>query len=784
MSFVKETHNYGHNKCIKINGSFENFNEYCNLCKYINKSYNNNITGIIERNSSQPTLCMSLSHCGDDFFNNDYSNFLEKYFPTQIRCILCFKSLFPNGRIRLYFDNLMLKNIEQNNVNFTIANFYNYEYDNEQHGILAKVFEEYIKESKTISGNFINHYLLASRLIVENINNFNFNDFDSIDIFSYEFLKHPFIEYYDQITGKNSNVPTSFDPFGINDSKTEYIKVTYETEYKCHITKGMIVQHMRYIILGTIPYQDKDKHIYPPNHIIWRDGHTNSIGKYDSEWINNFKKYCKENDLTKFLLPKSNYYEQYWNGKIQCNTNKYFKSPIAGQIQFYSSLYPVTELIANEIYFETVGLPFIVHNDTLPFEKERNNFIKLNVEGKESKKKYFSYGYGIDEFTLTNLFNNDYIKSISLYFNFVFLSNIIQKTCDYRIGHLKNINPLFIVFNLLSIIHNICKSSVFDTQIVMKDLLEFNEKLKANPDEYVNMFIDNAVRAKIYPEIKDIENIRDILKSIILKLLDIFPTKYNIVETNYLISSNDNIFDNNFSLNSKKLYLNVFMKDLYLLLPSANVSNVGNINLMCKNIISNCLTGAIFINTYYPYYNSYSCNTICDKDNMEKMNENNIILKNPNKDFSNLNMNMNIIKKKYLKYKFKYYNEISKNINPGQQFIHGKEFIDKLSENANFEQQFIHSKEIIDKTQKNITQSIFNSNLDNSNKYNKTYWLSMQKQVNNLYDNINAALKPKKTIAELNEYFYETDDIGTIKSLLDSIKEIVDNNAIRPFEFF
>lgn len=540
-----------------INVGSNIFKKYLNIDRYYFSNddiLNSNV------NCDFPTLSYSLSYADNNFFDNKIKLFSTKYFHTQLRGILCFKTVFPLGGVKIYFDKMMidkfnettytnesvpiditLNDKEKPNELIVPNNLANTEYDNEHKMILSVVFAKFcdeikirkIDEIKNTKIKFLKCYDLAMRLKITMFQNIPIVLFDNFpgEFFVVEFFG-PFIEYYDRSVVKDSN----------DIAKSKYEKTNKQTKYKCFLTKGYIFQQVRFIIIGQSNYFLKDlfgnkKFINRSKHIVWRDGHANSTGFADFEYISNFNESCKKNKIKKFLLPMSNTYEVDWHKMLKCDSVGVQKSAIAGQIQFCDFSNDIDALPLN-IYLNIFGKPFLItYDDDIYYKNIRNidieNKILNNYEwdNKENIEKYKNYGYGIDEYTLSDLFINEYIIEHSIYFNFHFINNLI----GYNYLNTSNgfiINPINVASIILTYIY-IMTHGMYDGPIKLLDVIEFINEMKTNEelfDKYVSMFyqIMNS-----YSAISKSDNF-EALKNAIYNIVNIFPSKYNIVEMIYL----------------------------------------------------------------------------------------------------------------------------------------------------------------------------------------------------------------------------------------------------------
>lgn len=382
-----------------------------------------------------PTLSISLFMPNSKLYNLDsdgksnFSSWTNKYFQNQLMLCIAFNIYFPNGNYRNYFDYYMLEKFRSLSgdddclkVTKQILHFdyIDLEDDNksiENQGIVNKILVQFYDELKKYEDypfkngldRFIHTFDLACRTY-NNYSNLEFRE-KTGDFFVYKF-NGPFIE--------NKGLPN-----------------------EGHITDGYIGQIIRYISLKQNNYGWNEDTIKKPIHLVWRDAHTNCIAHNDHLWINELNKYANENKEI-YFLPNSPDYTMPWHDTIKCpSDNLYYKrSAIAGIVQIINS-----ELCNNdELYLKTLGLAFIINNDTIPLSIYREKVFHYR-----GGRQTYKYDYGIDEYVLTSFFKNEYIKKKLIIFNKHMWNFFIKDGVHYNYYYYYiNIATIFILKYLLN----------------------------------------------------------------------------------------------------------------------------------------------------------------------------------------------------------------------------------------------------------------------------------------------------------------------------------------------
>lgn len=556
--------------------------------KYALNNTANMTSDFLYYDNNNPTIVFGLFVGGDDFLNNNYRHFVTKYMSTQIRAILSFKHKFPYGNVRFYFDELMLnvfKNITKNNPDMDNINllskmneFQNFEYDSEDKKNMDVVYKSYLEhirkenyEFKNGLERFLYYYDTACRYNCDN--GISYTSPITGEFFSYRF-KRPFIEYYMSVNNGQYRL-IKFNDAGIciDDNLIKYDGIynnslvinnrqvnfdnsgTYEDgnikiRY-CHITKGFIGQYMRYIVVFQKKYVTNIDNtiltIDRPKHIIWRDGHMNTPGKYDAEWIRKFNDYGKKIQKLKFIIPTSLYYETSWHNAIKCDTEgpikdqKFYRSAIAGQVQYIN--------FSNDEYFipkdelkNLFGIPFLIQLNMdgqpyLPLSKIKTQIAKNNqYMNIHINTKYLEYGYGIDEFVLSGLFSRKFYTSRTIYFTHYFIDQLFRDN-DYKIINYETfklaLSPIYVAMAVM--LYFLRKCGMINEPHIKSDVIRVIENIRNlyfKNDKYINEKILNFINFINHVD-KNTHFGRNKLTETLNVVLGIIPNRYHICQTIY-----------------------------------------------------------------------------------------------------------------------------------------------------------------------------------------------------------------------------------------------------------
>lgn len=448
--------------------------------------------------SDEPILSMSLFTDMRKLLVDDYEHFTEKYFSNQIRLILAFKYAFPNGKVRIYFDKYLIDDLEKKDGldnRFMLSKLFSYDYDVHYNLYIRRMYDQYLEivkkwdniKFKSTLHRFLSCYDLACRSYDMN-GQLTFNPNNSSDFFVYE-LKGPFIEYYKQ-EADGSFVATD----------------NTSSPYKGHKTNGYIGQHIRYISLAQKPYKYNNIIIKRPKHLIWRDGHACTIGKYDAEWIQELNGVCKTHKKELFMIFNSVFYRPPWHDKLICNNKEGNMGTGAGIVQFCNYT-DSNYFIPDDILVSSINLPFIIY--------DQSKLLLYDMRSNDSDVK--GYNYGIDEYILTSLFTIKYYRDRSIYFVAYWLDAVLLND----LGDQKS--PINIAFSYLLYYLNHIKQVDLESGARFIDIIKQIEKLR-----YKNDLLQDHQFIKYANELGI--STTELVEKFRL-LLNIMPSKYHYVNT-------------------------------------------------------------------------------------------------------------------------------------------------------------------------------------------------------------------------------------------------------------
>ena len=500
-----------------------------------------------------PTFSISLFMPSSKFTSldlKDWSSWMSRYFINHLKQIILINYYFPEANYRTYLDWYMLNAFEKISGNddkliFTkiVSGFEHNDYEDmdikyinnmlKQYYNIIKKYEDYNFENGLCRILF--YYDIACKIYYKN-ENIEIRD-KTGDFFVYKF-KQPFIE--------NIGQPN-----------------------ECHITDGYIGQMIRYISVAQKTYLWNNINITRPKHLVWRDAHTNSLGRNDYEWINKLYLINKNKNDKLFFLPSSNDYVAPWHDLVKCNVNKQkvMRSSIAGIVQFINFTND-DNFLQFDIYKQTIGVAFLLdNNNELPLKKYRPDFNHGGIFRSE-------YEYGIEEYVFGSFFRVDYFIKNSIFYNNHFTNNIFNNfDGSYIISNVEYLLFKFLVEN---------KIIAEKTNINIKNFINEIEKLRNNK----NFKNDNIIRL----------------------LLSIYPTKYfyndfifslnNDTHNNVLINKTINFIEYKNKIDDK-------IKNINLDLESLNT-----ININCKtSVLNNALEWCTI-----PYIDKSIINVECNPD--------------------------------------------------------------------------------------------------------------------------------------------------------------------------
>ena len=565
-----DKNNFVYNQYKKGNVKLEkNQNNYFELTRYniLINDIDTNVNKPIE--GDDPFLIISTFMKSENIYNNNYENFFNKYFQHQIKLILCYK-YYVKGKIRLYIDNILLNNLK--NVNdsnkYIFSNIFNNEFNyydieeenNEKLNLILNSFKNYMQKYDnhifdSLMHRILFYYEVASRYDLNLLNNI---DEKVMDIFGYE-LKNDYQEYIKK--------EVKIGKLGIK--QYVYVASKEKTEYKYHKNEGYIGQMLRFISMKQQDYEYNDIMIKRPKHLVFRDGHSNSIGFNDSKWILELNRIMKNLKKSIFLIPSSIEYDRFWHDMVKSDvTHKYIrKSAIAGIIQM-ANFEDTLNFIPEEIYVQSIGMPFLINQSNFPILL--NERYIFNDE-KILLKCTTEFEYGIDEYVLSSLFLIDYYKERNIYFRHYLLDNYFNLTNISRY----DTNNFKIYLASCVLLYYLYEKNIFN-KINIYDKFEYIieiEKLRKN---------------NIDPSIK--------------LFLDIFPNKYHIDRTIFSFFKNDLVRSTRcITYNNVKLLLSNLQNN------DSNTNNISDsdINNFYKELILRPYEYGIYEYTKYihsPFY--------------------------------------------------------------------------------------------------------------------------------------------------------------------------------------
>lgn len=376
------------------------------------------VLSIFMPNTKLANLNLDTKDHGWVFRQIRWELFRQKYIGYQIRAIISFKYFFPNGNIRVYFDRVLLNSLKQQNIPenghqplYQCSSIQeDHTADFEDFKLMAKDFVSHmesvtrIKRPATLYGEMMLTYETAARFAWSS-GNVYIREYSG-EFFAYEFGP-PFREQRGDFSG--------------------------------HITDGYIGQMIRYIVLTQTSYTIGKIYQERLRHLVWRDGHSNSVSTIDAMYIYHFNQACRLKGTSMCLLPDSYEYQgQYWHDAcIKKNGKADFCAPIAGQIQM-TNFTSTPEFVPELILVQSICLPFILdHLNRLPLLEYRDRLTisrRMIIAERpnhmyyhDNHERHLGYGYGIDEFVLATLCFLPYYRDRSIHLNFMFTTSVIPE---------------------------------------------------------------------------------------------------------------------------------------------------------------------------------------------------------------------------------------------------------------------------------------------------------------------------------------------------------------------
>ena len=480
---IEENNNWGHNDLlwkgnlklrdnlgdvrayIQPKSTMITSDKYGNLYNIIKYAYNNNVLKKVNDKdyftlfrysygkanppncSVGPTLVISLFMPNSILHKSDYKGWMTKYLLNQLKLCVMFNYWFPNGNIVYYFDWYLFNHFAKNdNATLDISLYKIQAYqDFIDTSIVDKInqlLDEFYKVVK--NGTFSNglerilYYFTMATASYNVDGNLKINLDKCGDFFVYKFTA-PFVE--------NVGMPN-----------------------EGHITDGYIGQHMRFVSLRQNAYEYNGIPINRHSHLVWRDAHATIPASGDAAWIRELHRLSNNKEI--YFLPSTISYRKKWHGAATCypTGKKYLQSLMAGIVQICNS-----SMYKNDaLYVTTIGPAFILDlNDKLPIKSYRP--FEIDKKTNTIRKEYY---YGIDEYLLSSLFEDKYVRKHTIIFNMNLYKDIFSvNTPWYHIDSCVKAIALFILIPYL-IKCNLLVLDVEKELIIVGKLLAAVEKLR------------------------------------------------------------------------------------------------------------------------------------------------------------------------------------------------------------------------------------------------------------------------------------------------------------------
>ncbi|ARF09836.1 hypothetical protein Indivirus_4_8 [Indivirus ILV1] len=502
----------------------ENQKEYFELSRYV--MYNDNVIPLQNTYVDEPTLSISLFAPPNVIYNKQLTDWSNKYFGNQIRLLLTFKRQFPNGNIRIYFDKYLcdgLENGRDTKIELVRTHLKNNEFELEYKPIIEEYFDQFFNISTQLNQiqfesplhKFLAYYDLAGKSYYDEITKkISFNNNHIPEFFVYKF-NGPFVE------------KLSIDDKGV------YIE-DKNGQFECHQTDGFIGQLVRYISGCQQDYIHNNNKIKRARHLIFRDGHSNSIGLNDSQWIRELNRVCKIHKKDIILNHASNYYSSLWHDIAKCGDEIYKIAPIAGQPQFCNYTNN-NKFIEDGQLVKTIGMAFIVSkkNNNLPLlEILRKIPFAQHHDNKHPdviNKRAKMYRYGIDEYILTSYYGIDEIKQKTIYNHNMWIAAFVLWIKGFYYKQLDKhiLNPIFVAFNVILyylVYSGKIKSTATDWYQIFREI----ESLRIKTNLENNQVFDSFMKEMGLENLSKVDQLQKFGL-----FLSIIPNKYHLTETVY-----------------------------------------------------------------------------------------------------------------------------------------------------------------------------------------------------------------------------------------------------------
>jgi hypothetical protein len=311
--------------------------------------------------------------------------------------------------------------------------------------------------------------------------------------------------------------------------------------------------------------------------LIWRDGHSNSIGYIDFQWIKEFNLQTRINKSRILVLPSSYMYSSAWHDQIPCNNKYVYRAPIAGELQFCDFRDSVSDsMISVQEYVKSFGIPFIISKklNTLPLLEILRNIKFAHYDTSHpdivnNRKKM--YRYGIDEYILSTTYIMKEYRDITIYNHSHWLYLYIAWGKHFG----NTLNPVFVSFAVL------VYYLFYNNEIKLDDndwfgIIDKIEKLRNK-----NTLKNDVKLMNFFNDLIGSTNPNDAIEKFGV-FLSIFPNKYHIQDC---VFNRGNLGD--FSVSIRYFFQNLLEKKIdkeilknYFKIVLANTSKY---NIYCSN---------------------------------------------------------------------------------------------------------------------------------------------------------------------------------------------------------
>jgi hypothetical protein len=375
-----------------------------------------------KKNSINPTIVMSLFWK----YNNltEFTTLLHKYICGQILLILSYKYYNTHFNIQMYFDDLFLSELlepnkiftnELKNFSFSLINF------------LQFIENEILMQSELVGGGRLEQYNIPINEQYDDVNNImnhvipsfvkEMTKYNSLDTKNYLLMLYNVASSFRYEEG-NITFDNSTSIFYSYKFNQPFVEIKGKKIY--HIKNGYIGQLVRYISLIQEDYTLNGNIIKRNNMIMIRDGQVCAVPfkNGDIKFTLLIKDICSSKKIRLFPLYFYNDYAWIRHGRVRIfNYSNDYEininySLLAGMMTFCN--FTNDKSCIDEMAFRrTLGLPFLLdRNKNLLFGKLRKKL-----------EQFDSYDYGIEEFCLSNIFEDKYFIANSITIPFDFYEN-------------------------------------------------------------------------------------------------------------------------------------------------------------------------------------------------------------------------------------------------------------------------------------------------------------------------------------------------------------------------